>query len=154
SKEPLKADGPPRASSFETDVAPFLKRHCTGCHGREKKKADLVLDAYTDATSAVKDPKVWEKVSKKLRAREMPPKGRPQPPVADVEAVLFWVDSAIFHLSPEKKDPGRVTLRRLNRAEYDNTVRDLLGVDFKAAEDFPSDEVGYGFDNIGDVLSL
>ena len=154
SEAALLADGPPKAPSFEGDVAPFLAKHCTGCHGPEKKKADLALDVYTDSSSALKDQQVWEKVSKKLRAREMPPKGRPQPQVADVEAVLFWIDSAIFHLSPERKDPGRVTLRRLNRAEYDNTVRDLLGVDFKPAEDFPADEVGYGFDNIGDVLSL
>src|SRR5262249_31207073 len=63
-------------------------------------------------------------------------------------------DSRVLHIDCSKIDPGRVTIRRLNRTEYNNTVRDLLGVDIKPAEDFPSDDVGYGFDHIGDVLSM
>src|SRR5205085_3940995 len=59
-----------------------------------------------------------------------------------------------FGIDPKKPDPGRVTIRRLNRVEYRNTIRDLMGFDFKADEEFPPDDTGYGFDNIGDVLTI
>ena len=83
----------------------------------------------------------------------MPPSPRPRPAPEEVAAVLDWIDA---NLAPEdtQLNPGRVTARRLNRAEYNNTVRDLLGVDFRPADDFPVDDSGYGFDNIGDVLSI
>src|SRR5439155_26426622 len=69
--------------------------------------------------------------------------------------VVSWISNSLTRLDcTAPKDPGRVTIRRLNRAEYNNTIRDLCGVDFKPADDFPSDDVGYGFDNIGDVLSF
>ncbi len=85
----------------------------------------------------------------------MPPDERSQPSRDEIGGLIRWIKSA---LKPEEcgrtVDPGRVTIRRLNRVEYDNTIRDLLGVDFHPADDFPSDDVGYGFDNIGDVLSM
>src|SRR5690606_29839192 len=67
-----------------------------------------------------------------------------------------WIDAELAKTGcgDGPHDPGRVTIRRLNRNEYNNTIRDLLGVDFRPADDFPSDDVGYGFDNIGDVLSM
>ena len=85
----------------------------------------------------------------------MPPKGAPRPAPADIEAVTRWIKEEIARVeAASKPDPGRVTARRLNRAEYNNTIRDLLGIDFRPADDFPQDDSGYGFDNIGDVLSL
>src|ERR1700678_2119991 len=85
----------------------------------------------------------------------MPPPGRPKPAPAELEAFQRSVELAFDRLDRNAKpDPGRVTVRRLNRTEYNNTIRDLVGVDFQPAEDFPSDDVGHGFDNIGDVLSL
>ena len=103
----------------------------------------------------LKNRKTFQRVLKMLDAGEMPPEAKPQPPAAELEAfktaVARTLDAADRNGKP---DPGRVTIRRLNRAEYNNTIRDLVGVDFKPAEDFPSDDVGYGFDNIGDVLSL
>ena len=85
----------------------------------------------------------------------MPPKGRPAPSPEEIAAVTEWFDGQFARLDRSMKpDPGRVTARRLNRAEYNNTIRDLLGIDFKPAADFPADDSGYGFDNIGDVLSL
>src|SRR6187200_3353366 len=85
----------------------------------------------------------------------MPPEGKPKPELAEVDAVLKSI-RGLFHEYDRtaKLNVGRVTIRRLNRTEYNNTVRDLIGVDFKPAEDFPADDVGYGFDNIGDVLSV
>ena len=76
------------------------------------------------------------------------------PSLSDRTVIVKWVQSQLYKYDPAHPDPGRVTIHRLNRAEYNNTIRDLIGVDFKPAEDFPSDDSGYGFDNIGDVLSL
>jgi hypothetical protein len=148
---PLRAD----PNLYETSVAPFLAKHCAPCHNPEKKKGDLVLGPYANAAAAAGDRAAWQKVAEKLKAREMPPKGRPQPSAAEVEAVLKWIDDAVFRRGAGgKRDPGRVTIRRLNIYEYNYTIRDLFGLDLKPADDFPADEVGYGFDNIGDVLSI
>ena len=97
----------------------------------------------------------WEKIAERLQAGEMPPPGTKKPAETEVHAVTSWIESEIARLDrTAPKDPGRVTARRLNRFEYNNTVRDLLGLDIRPAEDFPVDPYGYGFDNIGDVLSL
>jgi len=84
----------------------------------------------------------------------MPPEGKPQPTDAERALLIRWIDSRVLKIDCSRVDPGRVTIRRLNRVEYNNTIRDLLGIDVKPADDFPSDDVGYGFDNIGDVLSM
>ena len=85
----------------------------------------------------------------------MPPEDRPQPKPGDIQAVVGWIDAELAKADRGRGvDPGRVTIRRLNRNEYNNTIRDLVGLDFHPADDFPSDDVGYGFDNIGDVLSI
>src|SRR5438105_2180686 len=90
-----------------------------------------------------------------IRTGDMPPPERHRPPAGDVAAALSALDSVLAKLDCSgPRNVGRVTVRRLNRSEYNNTVRDLLGVDFQPAADFPNDDVGYGFDNIGDVLTL
>ncbi len=143
------------APSFETTVQPFLKSNCVLCHNAKLKVGGLALDGYTDSKTALLDRDIWEKVVEKLRTGQMPPKGRPVPAPDQVTQVTGWFDAQFARLDREiKPDPGRVTARRLNRAEYNNTIRDLVGVDFKPAADFPADDSGYGFDNIGDVLSL
>jgi mono/diheme cytochrome c family protein len=150
---------PPRvvdtASAYQKDVLPFLKRHCFACHGNGKAKGELSFDKYVDDASVAADRKTWESVRQMLKAREMPPPERPQPKAAEVEAVLAAI-LGIFDRADLAARPnaGRVTIRRLNRTEYNNTIRDLVGVDFKPADDFPADDVGYGFDNIGDVLTI
>jgi mono/diheme cytochrome c family protein len=141
--------------SFSKQIAPLLAKYCVTCHGGAKPKAHLAFDAFKDDATALKDPEVWEKVGQKLRAGEMPPEKRPRPSKEEVKQITGWIDSKLAPLNAKsKKDPGRVTLRRLNRVEYNNTIRDLVGIDFHPADDFPSDDVGYGFDNIGDVLSM
>jgi mono/diheme cytochrome c family protein len=149
------ADKAPPADEFARDVRPFLEKHCVSCHNPQKKKADLDLKAYGDEAALVKNRVVWLAVVKMVQAGEMPPETRPRPAAADAEAFVKAVHG-IFDRADRtaRRDPGRVTIRRLNRAEYNNTIRDLVGVDFQPAEDFPSDDVGYGFDNIGDVLTL
>ena len=85
----------------------------------------------------------------------MPPDDAPQPKPAERKGIARDLEKILFNVDCDgPPDPGRVTIRRLNRAEYNNTVRDLLGVTFRPADDFPSDDVGSGFDNIGDVLTL
>jgi hypothetical protein len=149
------ADKPAPDGDFAKVVRPFVEKHCVACHNPEKRKADLVLSAYGDELSVVKNRTVWQTVAKMVHTGEMPPDSRPRPPAADVEAFTKAVHDIFDHADrTAKRDPGHVTIRRLNRAEYNNTIRDLVGVDFQPAEDFPSDDVGYGFDNIGDVLSL
>jgi hypothetical protein len=140
-------------TGFETSVKPVLTHYCYGCHG-EKKKGDLDLRVYVDEASALKDRGVFEKMLKNLEAHEMPPENKPQPTREERERVTSWITEKILGCDCSKPDPGRVTLHRLNRAEYNNTIRDLVGVDFQPAEDFPQDDVGYGFDNIGDVLAM
>ena len=142
-------------TSFENTVQPFLKSNCVLCHNAKLKVGGLVLDGYSDSKTALQDRDIWEKVVQKLRTGQMPPKGIPAPPAQQVAQVTAWFDAQFARLDREMKpDPGRVTAHRLNRVEYNNTIRDLVGVNFKPAADFPADDSGYGFDNIGDVLSL
>jgi hypothetical protein len=144
-----------KAPSFEKDVAPLVKKYCTGCHGGEKPKGGLALDAFRTAEDVAKKPKVWEKVADNLRSGDMPPPTRRQPTMDERDLINNWIDLEVFKVDCNgPRDPGRVTIRRLNRAEYNNTIRDLVGVSFRPADDFPADDVGYGFDNIGDVLSM
>src|SRR6202046_341577 len=85
----------------------------------------------------------------------MPPNGIQRPPEAQLEALTAYVEGEFDKADRNSKpDPGRVTARRLNRSEYSNTIRDLLAVDFRAEKDFPTDDSGYGFDNIGEILTV
>jgi hypothetical protein len=143
------------AADFDKEIKPLLNEFCFKCHGGTKKKGGIVLDTYGNADAAAKDPKVWEAVLENLRTGVMPPDDEEkQPTLEQRELLMKWVEAAVFHVDPDHPDPGRVTVRRLNRIEYNNTIRDLVGVKFDAGADFPADDSGYGFDNIGDVLSL
>jgi hypothetical protein len=143
------------ATGFDTIVRPFLARNCFSCHGNEKHKRDLNFESFTSVTTLVEDRDRWDEVVLKLRHREMPPDEKPQPPEHQRQAVAEWLARELARIDRvTPPDPGRVTARRLNRAEYNNTIRDLLGVDVHPADDFPQDDSGYGFDNIRDVLSL
>ncbi|MBI2685663.1 MAG: DUF1592 domain-containing protein [Acidobacteria bacterium] len=141
--------------AFQRDVAPFLAKRCVACHNDKLKNAGLNLARLRDPGEALAERNVWEDVVEKIRNGEMPPPGMPKPTQPELLALNKWVDAQITrHDAATPPEPGRVTARRLNKAEYTNTVRDLLGIDFLAAADFPNDDSGYGFDNIGDVLSL
>ncbi len=133
----------------------FLKKHCLECHSGDKPKAELSLTGFVDNASVVKKRKTWESVLKMVEAGEMPPDDKPQPTAKEIEEFASLARAVFDHHDKHAKpDPGRVTMRRLNRVEYANTLRDLVGADFNPAADFPSDDIGYGFDNIGDVLTL
>jgi hypothetical protein len=152
---PPAAGEPSTAERFAKEVTPFLTKHCYACHGNGKRKADLALDAFRDEQTILENRDVLENVLDMVRSGEMPPKPRPRPWAKETEKALGALDDILAQYDCDgPHNVGRVTIRRLNRAEYNNTIRDLLGVDFKPAADFPNDDVGYGFDNIGDVLSL
>ena len=143
------------ADQFDKLVRPFVTEHCIECHGYKKQKNGLNLESFESSGSLIDDHERWAEVVKKLRGREMPPEEEPQPSEHTRQAVAAWLARELDHIDRlTPPDPGRVTARRLNRTEYNNTVRDLLGVDVHPADDFPQDDAGYGFDNIADVLSL
>ena len=147
--EPLKV------TAFQQDLLPFVKRHCVKCHNEQEAEGEVNLTRFTKVEQLLAERKVWHKVVKQLKAGAMPPDGEPQPDPEQRNAVTRWLEQALVHVDPNQPvDPGRVTVRRLNRTEYNNTIRDLFGVSMKLADDFPEDDVGYGFDNIGDVLSV
>jgi hypothetical protein len=153
--KPDAAAKKPEKASYTKQIAPLVAKYCVGCHGGNKPKAGLALDTFKDDASILKKRAVWEKVAMKLRTRQMPPRRRAQPTDAERGQITSWLDAELGTVDCNlKRDPGRVTIRRLNRAEYNNTIRDLVGVTFQPAAEFPADDVGYGFDNIGDVLSL
>jgi hypothetical protein len=142
-------------SAFDQTIRPFLAKNCYMCHRERLQSGGLVLEGYKTASSVIEHRDKWERVLQKLRTGEMPPQGMPRPDETQLKAVIQWIESEFERAdSQTKPDPGRVTARRLNRAEYNNTIRDLLGLDIHPADDFPQDDSGYGFDNIGDVLSL
>ncbi|MEA2342934.1 MAG: hypothetical protein QOF63_1103, partial [Thermoanaerobaculia bacterium] len=148
---------PPKdsADAFDSLVRPFVEENCVACHGYKKQKNGLNLESYGSVASLTDDHERWAEVVRKLRAREMPPEEEPQPSEHQRQAVAGWLSRELQRIDKiTPPDPGRVTARRLNRSEYNNTVRDLLGVDVHPADDFPQDDAGYGFDNIADVLSL
>lgn len=147
------ADGP--VPQFAPAGRAFLEKHCLSCHAGKMPKGEISFEAFRDSGSVVKQRKLFDTALRLIATGEMPPKDRPRPTVAEAEAFTDLVRQVFDHADrTAPPDPGRVTMRRLNRDEYRNTVRDLVGVDFDPTEDFPSDDVGHGFDNIGDVLTL
>ncbi|MBL8231664.1 MAG: DUF1592 domain-containing protein [Bryobacterales bacterium] len=140
---------------FRKVAKPFLAKHCNACHSTKAKVANLDLERFRTVDAVLAEQELWDKAARKIRTGEMPPKGRPAPSNAEVDGILTWLTNEYARYDKSvRPDPGRVTARRLNRAEYNNTIRDLVGIDLRPAETFPVDDSGYGFDNIGDVLSM
>jgi hypothetical protein len=142
------------AVDYEKEIRPMLQEYCVGCHSAEKKKGDLDLEPIIAKPDFAKDQDTWDKILELTDNQEMPPEKKPQPSDDARQKLVHWVETSLTNLAAnDKPNPGRVTLRRLNKEEYRRTIYDLLKVDYRP-EDFPNDEVGYGFNNIGDVLSL
>jgi hypothetical protein len=137
------------------EIQPFLDRYCADCHTGDMAQGGLDVHAFADVPALLADRRTWGRVYDRLRVKAMPPDDAEQPPEDERQRVVDWLNHTLFYVDcSQPVDPGQVTIRRLNRVEYNNTIRDLIGVDFRPAKDFPSDDVGYGFDNIGDVLSV
>ncbi len=150
---PASAAAPTSASEFRKDVQPILKEFCYDCHADGAKKGGVAFDEFK-SDDALVHPELWFSVLKNTRAGLMPPSKKPRPSAAEQAALERWIKYAAFGIDPKNPDPGRVTVRRLNRVEYRNTIRNLMGIDFNSEVEFPPDDTGYGFDNIGDVLTV
>ena len=131
----------------------MVKQYCVGCHNNKVKTAGVSLEGL-DTTRVGDNAATWEKVLRKLAANQMPPAGLPHPKDADRTKFVTWLETSLDQAAAAHPNPGRPTIHRLNRAEYANAIRDLLAVDTKPLVSLPVDDSGYGFDNIGDVLSL
>ncbi len=135
---------PPEPSQYDREIAPMIAKYCVRCHAGEKPKGDIDL-------ASVDGRRTWKRVWRQIYNGTMPPPGAPAPTSAERTTFAEWIEKT---LTGGKPDPGRVVARRLSRTEYRATIRDLTGLDYRPADDFPADDTGYGFDNIGDVLAL
>jgi mono/diheme cytochrome c family protein len=150
----LAAGAEAATASFRTQIHPILQQYCFDCHGDGAHKGNVAFDAWTSDQAVLGDRDLWFRVLKNLRAGLMPPPKKARPSAEQQGLIDSWIKTAVFESDPRDPDPGRVTLRRLNRVEYRNTIRDLMGVDFEVDKEFPPDDAGHGFDNIGDVLTV
>ena len=139
--------------TFKREIQPILNQYCYDCHGAGVAKGGVTLDQFS-TTAELKDHKLWLRALNNVRSKIMPPADEAHLPPAEAEKLASWIKRQVFELDPAVPDPGRVTVRRLNRTEYRNTIRDLTGMDFDTKKEFPADDSGHGFDNIGDVLTV
>ena len=145
SAQPSSPIGAVSAASSQRQT---LDRYCVTCHNQRLVTAGLKLDD-ADVANPGAGAEIWEKVVRKLRTGIMPPPNMPQPSMDDRVALLSWLETSLDKAAAAKPNPGRTeTLRRLNRTEYQNAIRDLLAVDIDAASLLPADESGHGFDNV------
>ena len=131
----------------------LLNRYCVTCHNERLKTAGLLLDKM-DVEQVGAGAEAWEKVVRKLRTGAMPPAGVPRPDKAGYDSFATYLETALDRAAAATPNPGRPAIHRLNRAEYSNAIRDLLALEIDGASLLPADDSGYGFDNIGDVLSV
>jgi mono/diheme cytochrome c family protein len=140
---------------YDQAVRPFLTKHCVACHGAEVQESDLRLDQLPADLAAEAPRRTWSKVLKQLRAGKMPPKDEPRPGTADVAQVAGWIETSLAREAAARRGgEGRVTFRRLNRVQYENTIRDLLAIEINLRDDLPEDGTAQGFDTIGEALNV
>lgn len=140
--------------AYQQRILPLLQKFCYDCHGDGTDKGDFALDEYPEYSKMIADKVMWDHARQQLVTHVMPPQKKEQPSLPERDELVAWIDNTVFWFDPQKIDPGHATYRRLNRTEYNHTIRDLLMVDMRPANDFPPDDTGYGYDNIGDVLSI
>ena len=143
-----------RASQFDSKIKPFLSKYCYDCHGEGSTKGQISLDDPQNGAQHMNNHELWLQIWKNLRSDLMPPAKKEQPKITELQEVIHWIERNVFLLDHENPDPGRITMRRLNRVEYGHTIQDLLGIEFNVTDNFPPDDTGYGFDTIGDVLTI
>lgn len=151
----LAVNTPPAAPLAASPAArkQMLMQYCTACHNDKLKTAGMsVVPLDPENLTAHQD--IWEKILRRLSLGEMPPKGMPRPSKEQIGDFTQWLSTSLDAMAAASPDPGHSAVRRMNRAEYANAVRDLLGLEINPAEDLPADDAGYGFDNIADVLTV
>jgi hypothetical protein len=152
---PVLAQPPKSRDAFQGQVLPVLERYCVECHAKGEAEAGIVLDRFEDQAAAVADGRTWLRVRDALEGHVMPPADEAQPSSREREAVIGWIETDFLAAQREKQaSSAPVVIRRLNRQEYNNTIRDLLGADLRLADAFPPDDIGFGFDNVGSALNI
>ena len=150
----LGVDASAVATHFSQQVRPVLDKYCGDCHEDGARKGGVAFDEFKSDADITAKKELWSAVLKNLRAGLMPPHKKAQPTTEERQQLVNWIKYDAFALDPRSPDPGRVTVHRLNRVEYRNTIRDLLGYDFNTDVEFPADDTGHGFDDIADVLTI
>jgi cytochrome c5 len=157
---PLGAQAPANTPALAPPASPgaappraVFDKYCVTCHNERLRVANLTLDKM-DLDQVGGNADVWEKVIRKLRSGAMPPPRMPRPDATAYDSTAGWLETALDRAAEQNLNPGRPALHRLNRAEYTNAIRDLLALDIDGPTLMPTDESGFGFDNIADVLSL
>ena len=142
------------AAPQDSQAAAFMKEHCLRCHGPEKAKGDFRLDQLDTDFSKPSTFERWREVVARVQAGEMPPKKEPRPQPAQVQTFVRQLTARLEEAGAKQRAEGRVVLRRLNRVEYENTVRDLFAVNVSVKEMLPEDAIAQGFDNVGAALNI
>lgn len=150
------ADRAELQAEFTRKIQPLLQKYCFECHGEKAARGGVDFSRYKSPQQVLENRRLWLSLIDKVRGGEMPPEdAKATPSDSEREELAGWASAALASIDcRNERQPGQVTLRRLTRYEYRNSIRDLTGVDFQPAGEFPGDDTGYGFDNIGDVLSL
>ena len=149
------AKEPQAGDAYQKQVLPLLEKYCIECHMKGDAEAGIVLDQYDDQAAAIKDGQTWLKVQDALQGRIMPPVDSPQPTAEEFDRLTNWIENDFLAAQCGTQSGSTpVVIRRLNRQEYNNTVRDLIGLDLRLADNFPIDDIGYGFDNVGSALNI
>jgi len=152
--KPRPAYHPPTAAAFNAATKSLFDYTCGECHNSTELAGGLDVALYSSPESLTTDPDRWELILAKLKSGEMPP-AEVERPEADIKTLVSFLETEFARADASMRpDPGRVTARRLNRAEYTNTIRDLLAIEFRADRNFPTDDSGEGFDNIGEILTV
>jgi len=147
---PQQASPAPDAAQVQANEA-LVKRYCATCHNEKLKTGGLTLENL-DLSNVSAHAETLEKVIRKLGTGSMPPQGMPRPDKATLDGFVTWLEASLDRSASAKPNPGHATLHRLNRTEYGNAVKDILGLEIDEASLLPSDDESYGFDNIADVL--
>ncbi len=147
------AERPPSPANKLTPQL-LLQEHCYACHAEGTAEGKFSIDELLAQPDSEQTRAAWWRVLKNLRAELMPPQSEPNLPDTARTQLIHWLESDALHLDPTRPDPGQVTLRRLNRSEYRNTIRDLMGIEFESEVEFPPDDTGHGFDTVGDAMSV
>ncbi len=154
-QQPAEKPRADRDDPFARQVRPLLEKYCADCHMNGESESGIALDRFKDQAGAIAGGRVWLRVRDVVQARTMPPSDELQPTSQERGRIVAWVENDFVEAQRARQGgTSAVVIRRLNRQEYNNTIRDLTGLDLHLADGFPPDESGYGFDNVGSALNV
>jgi len=148
-QQPASTTSPASPPAYQA----MVNQYCVACHNDKLKTAGISLEKR-DFSAIPQDAETWEKVIRKLKVGAMPPVGLPRPEKAQLDGLTAWLETSIDKVALAHPSPGHATVHRLNRVEYANAVRDILGFEVDPTQILPPDDESYGFDNIADVLKV